>query len=87
MKLIHWLTKPETEDFSDYSTYLMKVEKLERLIHDACLENDYKQALALTDELPMSYPSMNMDEQMKHYNVYVPLNPFDPWFPMLFSGG
>ena len=51
MKLIHWLTKPETEDFSDYSTYLMKVEKLERLIHDACLEEDYKQALALTDEL------------------------------------
>lgn len=51
MKLMNWLTRPETEDFSDYSTYLLKVEKLERAIHDACLEKDYKQALALTDEL------------------------------------
>jgi len=51
MKLMNWLTKPDSEGFSDYSTYLLKVEKLERAIHDACLENDYKQALALTDEL------------------------------------
>ena len=51
MKLIHWLTKPETEGFSDYSTYLLKVEKLERAIHEACLENNYKEALVLTDEL------------------------------------
>jgi hypothetical protein len=48
---MNWLTKPDSEGFSDYSTYLLKVEKLERAIHDACLENDYKQALALTDEL------------------------------------
>ena len=51
MKLMNWLTKPESEEFSDYSTYLMRVEKLERAIHEACLEHDYKQALALTDEL------------------------------------
>ena len=51
MKLMTWLTRPEAEGFSDYSTYLLKVEKLERAIHDACLHNDYKQALALTDEL------------------------------------
>ena len=51
MKLMNWLTQRETEDFSDYSTHLMKVEKLERAIHDACLEKQYQEALALTDEL------------------------------------
>lgn len=51
MKLMNWLTKQETEGFSDYSTYLMRVEKLERAIHEACLENKYQDALALTDEL------------------------------------
>ena len=51
MKLMHWLTRPETEGFSDYSTYLLKVEKLERAIHEACLENKYQDALTLTDEL------------------------------------
>ena len=51
MKLMNWLTKQETEGFSDYSTYLMRVEKLERAIHKACLENKYQDALALTDEL------------------------------------
>lgn len=51
MKLMNWLTKPDNEDFSDYSTFLLRVEKLERAIHEACLEEDYKQALALTDEL------------------------------------
>ena len=29
----------------------MRVEKLERAIHEACLENKYQDALALTDEL------------------------------------
>ena len=51
MKLMNWLTRPETEGFSDYSTYLLKVEKLERAIHEACLENKYQDALTLTDEL------------------------------------
>lgn len=51
MKLMNWLTKQETEGFSDYSTYLMRVEKLERAIHEACLEHKYQDALALTDEL------------------------------------
>ena len=51
MKLMNWLTKQETEGFSDYSTYLMRVEKLERAIHEACLENKYQDALALTVEL------------------------------------
>lgn len=51
MKLMNWLTQRDNEDFSDYSTYLLKVEKLERSIHDACLDGKYQEALALTDEL------------------------------------
>lgn len=51
MKLMNLWTKPDSADFSDYSTYLMRVEKLERAIHDACLEHKYQEALALTDEL------------------------------------
>ena len=51
MKLMNWLTKPDSTDFADYSTYLMKVEKLEKVIHEACLEKKYQEALALTDEL------------------------------------
>jgi len=51
MKLMNLWTKPEPVEFSDYSTHLMKVEKLERAIHEACLEHKYQEALALTDEL------------------------------------
>ena len=38
-------------EFRDYSTYLQKVVRLERRIHDLCNEKKYQQAKRLTMEL------------------------------------
>lgn len=52
MKLMTWLTKqPDMPDLFDYAPVLIKVEQLERQIHDLCLERRYQDAIALTDEL------------------------------------
>ena len=38
-------------EFRDYSTYLQKVVRLERRIHDLCNEKKYQQAKRLAMEL------------------------------------
>lgn len=49
MKLTQWWTRQEPELF-DYSTLLIKVEKLERKIHDSCLHKDYDKVPAMIDD-------------------------------------
>jgi len=51
MKLMTWLTKPATAEFSDYSTYLIRMDSISRAVHDACLARNYEDAKKLTDEL------------------------------------
>lgn len=51
MKLMNWLTKHEDPALFDYSTLLIRVEKLQRMIHDACLEKKYDQVPAMADEI------------------------------------
>jgi len=38
-------------DLFDYAPMLIKVEQLERQIHDLCLEKKYQEATSLTDEI------------------------------------
>lgn len=42
---------PYEEEFVDYSTILMKVERLEKAIHDACLHKNYEKVPQLADDL------------------------------------
>ena len=51
MKLMTWLTKQDTPGFSDYSTHLIKMDTISRVIHDACLHRNYEDAKRLIDEL------------------------------------
>jgi len=52
VNLMTWLTKrPDMPDLFDYAPMLIKVEQLERQIHDLCLEKKYQEATSLTDEI------------------------------------
>jgi hypothetical protein len=52
MNLMTWLTKrPDTQELFDYSSILIRVEQLERQIHDQCLEKNFSSVPALADEL------------------------------------
>jgi hypothetical protein len=42
---------PYTEEFVDYSTILMKVEQLEKDLHDACLHKHYDKVPHMVDDL------------------------------------
>lgn len=52
MKLMTWLTKqPDMPDLFDYAPMLIKIEQLERRIHDLCLEKRHQEAVPLVDEM------------------------------------
>ncbi len=52
MKLMTWLTRqPDMPDLFDYAPMLIKIDQLERRIHDLCLEKQHKEAIPLVDEL------------------------------------
>jgi hypothetical protein len=38
-------------DLFDYAPLLIKIDQLERRIHDLCLEKQHKEAIPLVDEL------------------------------------
>lgn len=43
--------KPLEEEFIDYSTILMKIEHLEKDLHDSCLHKRYDEVPHMVDEL------------------------------------
>lgn len=42
---------PYTEEFVDYSNILMKIEKLEKDIHESCLNKKYDKVPQMADDL------------------------------------
>lgn len=40
-----------SQEFTDYSTILMSIERLEKEIHDACLEKEFEKAATLTNAM------------------------------------
>lgn len=43
--------KPMEEEFIDYSTILMKIEQLEKELHEACLNKEFEKVFPLTNQL------------------------------------
>lgn len=43
--------KPMVDEFFDYSTILMRIERLQKEMHDACLHKRYKEVPSKANEL------------------------------------
>lgn len=43
--------KPFNEEFFDYSTILMRVERIEKELHEACLSKEYAKVPNLANDL------------------------------------
>lgn len=51
MRLMTWLTRPDTAELFDYAPILIRVDQLARDMHDACLHKKYDEVLPMIDEM------------------------------------